>query len=53
MFANKYVALSVKFIALSARPLVLRGKLRFCEYRSVKCKYLEFKTPCNFLSGII
>jgi hypothetical protein len=36
MFANKYMALSVKYTALLARPLVLREKLCFCEFRSVK-----------------
>jgi len=36
MFANKYMALSVKYTALLARPIVLREKLCFCEFRSVK-----------------
>jgi len=36
MFANKYMALSVKFTSLSARPLFLRKKLCFCDFRSVK-----------------
>jgi hypothetical protein len=50
-FASKYISLSIKFTALSAMPLIFRGKLWFRDFRKVK-ECLDFKTRRSGYGGL-
>jgi hypothetical protein len=47
-FASRYISLFIKFTAKLAKPLVLQGKLCFCDFLKRRKLYLEFKTHPNF-----